>query len=78
MAGVTVTRINIPFESAGEASRLWGWFVEAPGEAQQRAEGPITFVVPSGGAGLNVAFRQAGNSCSLRFANVELSRGAGE
>ena len=59
--GVKVTRVAVPFESAGEASRLWGWLVETPGEAQQRADGPITFVVPNGGAGLNITFRQAGN-----------------
>ncbi len=61
MPELTVTRVAIPFESAGEASRLWGWYFEAPGESQQRADGPITFVVPSGGSGLNITFRQAGN-----------------
>ena len=45
----------------GEASRLWGWYFEAPGEGQQRADGPITLVVPPGGSGLTVTFRQAGN-----------------
>jgi hypothetical protein len=61
MPGVTVTRVAVPFESAGEASRLWGWFFEVAGEGQQRADGPITFIAPSGGAGLSVTFRQAGN-----------------
>lgn len=59
---VTVTRVAVPFESEGEASRLWGWSVEAPGENPQRADGPITFVVPSAGSALNVTFRQNGNS----------------
>ena len=59
--GVTVTRVAVPFESVGEASRLWGWLVETPGEGQQRADGPITFVVPSAGPGMNITFRQAGN-----------------
>jgi hypothetical protein len=59
--GLTVTRVAVPFESVGEASRLWGWFFETPGEGQQRADRPITFVVPSGGTGLNVTFWQAGN-----------------
>ena len=58
---VTVTRVAVPFESTGEASRLWGWYFEAPGESQQRADGPITLVVPRGGSGLNITFRQAGN-----------------
>src|SRR5271157_586437 len=61
MPEVTVTRLALPFESVGEASRLWGWFFEAPGESQQRADGPITLVVPRGASGLSVTFRQAGN-----------------
>jgi hypothetical protein len=58
---VTVTRVSVPFESEGEASRLWGWSVEAPGENPQRADGPITLVVPSDGSAVNVTFRQNGN-----------------
>ncbi len=61
MPEVTVTRVAVPFESAGEASRLWGWNVEIPGEGRQRADGPITFVVPADGAGLTITFRQTGN-----------------
>ena len=61
MPEVTVTRMAVPFESVGEASKLWGWFFEAPGETQQRADGPITLVVPPAGSGLNITFRQAGN-----------------
>jgi len=61
MPDVTVTRVAVPFESVGEASKLWGWILEAPGESQQRADGPITFVVPAEGSGLNITFRQAGN-----------------
>lgn len=60
MPGVTVTRVAVPLESTGEASRLWGWYFEASGEGQQRADGPITFVIPSTPA-INVTFRQAGN-----------------
>lgn len=58
---VAVMRVKVPFESAGEASRLWGWLFEAPGQKPQRADGPITFVVPQPGSGLNITFRQAGN-----------------
>jgi hypothetical protein len=61
MPEVTVTRVTAPFESSGEASRLWGWYFEAPGESQQPADGPITLLVPRGGSGLNITFRQAGN-----------------
>jgi hypothetical protein len=62
MPEVTVTRVAIPFESAGEASRLSGWLFEAPGEKPQRADGPITLVVPRHDSGLEITFRQAGNS----------------
>jgi hypothetical protein len=58
---VTVTRVAVPFESGGDAARLSGWSFEVAGENPQRADGPITFVVPGGGSELNVTFRQAGN-----------------
>ncbi len=58
---VTVTRVAVPFESQGEASHLSGWTVETPGESPQRADGPITFAVPSGSSTINVTFRQNGN-----------------
>ena len=61
MPEVTVTRVAVPFESAGEASRLSGWLFETAGEEPQRADGPITMVVPRRGSGLNITFRQAGN-----------------
>nr|MBA3915501.1 hypothetical protein [Terriglobales bacterium] len=61
VAEVTVIRVALPFESAGEASRLSGWLFVAPGEKPRRADGPITFTVPSTGSDLNVTFRQAGN-----------------
>jgi hypothetical protein len=64
MPGVTVTRVAVPFESTGEASRLAGWLFETAGEEPRRADGPITLVVPRPGSGLNIifTFRQAGNS----------------
>jgi hypothetical protein len=61
MLEVTVTRVAVPFESAGEASRLSGWLFETAGEEPRRADGPITLVVPRRGSGLNITFRQAGN-----------------
>jgi hypothetical protein len=61
MPEVTVTRVAVPFESAGEASRLSGWLFETAGEEPQPADGPITLVVPRRGSGLNITFRQAGN-----------------
>lgn len=60
MPEVTVTRIAVPFESSGEASRLSGLLFTAAGEKPQHADGPITFVVPRE-SGLNITFRQAGN-----------------
>jgi len=61
MPEVTVTRVAVPFESAGEASRLSGWWFEVAGQEPQRADGSITFVVPRGGSELSITFRQAGN-----------------
>lgn len=61
MPEVTVTRITVPFESSGEGSRLSGWLLEAPGEESRRADGPITFIVPRTGSGLNITFQEAGN-----------------
>jgi len=61
MPEVTVTRVAVPFESAGEASRLSGWLFETAGEEPRRADGPITLMVPLPGSGLNITFRQAGN-----------------
>jgi hypothetical protein len=58
---VRVTRIEVPFESAGEASQLGGWRFETSGEQPQSADGPITFSVPRGHSGLKVTLRQAGN-----------------
>ncbi|MGA7686030.1 MAG: hypothetical protein WCA58_13535 [Terriglobales bacterium] len=61
MAEVTVTRVAVPFESAGDGSRLSGWLFETAGEEPRRADGPITFVVPERGLQLTVTFRQEGN-----------------
>ena len=61
MPEVTVTRVTVPFKSAGEASRLSGWLIETAGEEPQRADGPITFVVPRRESGLKITFREAGN-----------------
>jgi hypothetical protein len=61
-AEVTVTRVAVPRESAGEASTLAGWSVEVPGESPQRADGPIAFTVPRGSSELNITFKQTGNS----------------
>jgi hypothetical protein len=61
MPEVTVTRVAIPFESSGEASRLSGWLFETTGEEPRRSDGPITVVVPSPESGLKITFREAGN-----------------
>jgi hypothetical protein len=61
MPEVSVIRLAVPFESAGEASRLSGWNFETEGETPQAADGPITFIAPRDGSGLKVTFRQAGN-----------------
>ena len=61
MPGITIARITIPFESAGEASRLFGWQIEVTGEEPQIADGSISFVAPSANADLKVTLRQSGN-----------------
>ena len=61
MAEVTVTRVAVPFESAGDGSRLSGWLFETPGETSRRADGPITFVAPQRGSQWTFTLRQAGN-----------------
>lgn len=61
MLGVTVTRVSVPLESTGEASRLSGWLFETAGEEPRRIDGPITLVVPRRGVGLNITFQQTGN-----------------
>jgi hypothetical protein len=70
---VTVTRVPLPFESAGDGSRLSGWLFETAGEEPRRADGPITLTVPQRGSELAVKFRQADNpahavSPTLNFA----------
>jgi len=60
MPGVSVTRVPMPLEREGGASVLGDWYIDIPGEAQQNAEEPVTFIVPSNGS-LNLTFRQAGN-----------------
>jgi hypothetical protein len=62
MPGVTVTRIAVPFDAPGESSRLSGWYIDVPGEGQQTANGPVTFIVPGGGSGVSVTLRQADNA----------------
>lgn len=75
MPEVTVTRVAVPFASAGEGSRLSGWLFETAGEEPRRADGSITLLVPPSGTGLNITFRQAGNpahsvSQTLNFSQI--------
>lgn len=72
---VTVTRIRVPFESAGEASRLAGWRFEAPGQEPRLADGPLTLVVPHQGS-LTVTLRQSASSAKFVSAPLDLSPAA--
>ncbi len=77
MAEVTVTRVAVPFESAGDGSQLSGWWFETPGENSRRADGPITFVVPPRGSQWTFTFRQGGNhehSVSQTLSVSQISR----
>lgn len=56
---VTVTRVVVPFEPRGEASRLSGWLFETAGEEPRPADGPITLVVPSRESKLKITIREA-------------------
>jgi hypothetical protein len=77
MPEVSVTRVVVPFEPDGEASRLSGWWFETRGEEPQRAGGPITLVVPAREA--KATFREAGNpshsvSLTLNFPALSQSK----
>ncbi len=61
VAGVSVTRVALGGPN-GETSPLADWTVEAPGGSPQRADGPIAFTVPRGSSGLNITFKETGNS----------------
>jgi hypothetical protein len=77
MTEITVTRVALPFESAGDGARLSGWLLDTPGEDPHRADGPITFVVPKRGSQLTVTFRQEGNhahSVSQTLSVSQISR----
>ncbi|MGH9498377.1 MAG: hypothetical protein ACRD3L_04490 [Terriglobales bacterium] len=66
---VVVTRVKVPLPSEGEGSRLSEWLVEAPDEGPQRADGPITLVVPRHNSDLRISLRHAGNpACSVSTA----------
>ena len=75
MPEVRVLRVTLPFDSAGDASRLQGWNFEAPNEGPHPADGPVTFIVPRGSSGLNIAFRQMGSPDRSVTRLVELPSG---
>ncbi len=62
IAGVRVTRVTLPPESAGEGLTLADWRVQVRGESPQSADGPVVFTVPPGGSVLNIMFEQTGSS----------------
>ncbi len=73
---ITVTRVVVPFASAGDASRLSGWLLETAGEEARPADGPITFIVPRREAGLNITFtfRERGNPSHAVSQSLNLRR----
>jgi hypothetical protein len=58
--GLRSIRMELPFESQGEAATLRGWAFEGAGEGPQPADGPVTFIVPQASE-FSVTLRQAGN-----------------
>jgi hypothetical protein len=76
MAGVTVTRVAVPLESADQASTLAGWTVEVEGENPQRSDGSVVFTVPRSGPGLNVTFKRTGSSAQSVSKLISFSESA--
>ncbi len=61
MPEVTVTRVALPFDSAGPGATLAGWAVDISGEPPQPADGPIALTIPPGQLELAFAFHPVGN-----------------
>ena len=76
MPQVTVLRVTLPFDSDGDASRLQGWNFEAPGEEAQRADEPVSFVVPRSGQSFEVKFHKTGNAEPAVTKQVALPAGS--
>ena len=58
---LTVTRVTLPMQTAGDAAHLSGWTFELKGAEPQPADGPISFVVPTGNPAIEFTLRQAGD-----------------
>ena len=58
---LSVTRVTLPFQSEGDASKLSGWTLELSGGSAQPADEGVSFVVPADGP-TQFTLRQAGDS----------------
>ena len=58
MPGVKVSRVTLPSAASGTRPGLTDWEIVASGEKPQRADGPVSFVLPPGSSQLRVTFRQ--------------------
>ncbi len=58
---LTVTRVTLPMQTAGEAAHLSGWIFELKGAEPQAADGLISFMVPTGNPSIEFTLRQAGD-----------------
>ncbi len=75
---LSVLRVRIPSDTA-EALVLSNWTVEMPGEKPQRADGPITFTVPTGDS-FSVELRNTGDPSSsiTRAVSIGKARASGK
>ncbi len=56
-----VTRVTLPMQSGGDAAHLSGWTFELIGAEPEPANGPISFVVPTGVPAIEFTLRQSGD-----------------
>lgn len=70
---LTVICLELPLPPKGEDFSLADLMFETPGEAPQRANGPVTFTVPSGKREFTITLRQAGDAqrAASRSVNIE-------
>jgi hypothetical protein len=69
-----VSRVTLPMQSAGDASHLSGWTLELKGLEPQPADGPISFVVPSGAGPIDFTLRQAGDPSVAVSGKLQISK----
>jgi hypothetical protein len=67
-----VTRVTLPFPSAGDGSTLAGWTFARKGATPQSAAEPFSFVVPSGASALEFTLSRTGDPSTSFSGKVEI------